>query len=214
MNPSSKSTDRWVRHARRQPWPGAAVALALAATTVGGCLFQPRDAEPPGEKPPVPFVQPTAPEIALANMKKSLEAKYVLNYKNSFGEGELLMEMDPGEYVIAGGENPFSSWTREQEAERMQAVISSMGETTELVITWDPDYLSKWRSGDNFYEDLEYQLVFTDGQVVRSYAGRVNLYFEQVGANYYVVRWNDEIASGSTRTWCALRYAGQWNPAR
>ncbi len=207
-------SQRAARSGRRErPGVAAALALAAAAAVAGGCLFTPREAEEPGKPPPVEFEQPIAPEIALSNIEKTLEAKYIPHYENSFYEEEVLMEMDPGEFNVAGvTTNPFPDWTRGDEADRMRQVISSMDENTELDVIWDDDPASKWRSGEDFYEDLEYRLVFSKGGMqMRVYEGRVNLYFKQEGTNYYIWRWNDEQASEEHRTWCYLRHVQKWD---
>lgn len=191
--------------------PSAALALAaaVAAVAAGGCLFDPREAEQPEAPPPVPWVQPTAPEIALTNIENGMENKYLPHYENSFYELELAMEMDPAEYSSAGvNDNPFVDWSRTQEGDRMGQVFFSMGEETELDVIWG-DTEGKWR--DEYYEDLDYTLVFTEDAKEIVYSGRVNLYFVQEGGLYHIWKWIDEQDTQDTHTWCYLRHVQKWD---
>jgi hypothetical protein len=197
-----------------QSWPRLAAAMGIVwvAAAAGGCLFQPREAGPPGEKPPVRRIQFTDPESVLTQVEITLEAKYVPFYQDCFFEQEVLMEMDPGE---AGGLSislpAFPDWTRQAEAGRMRDVLSSMGTDRQLDVIWG-DTEGKWRTGD-YYEGLEYTLVFTQGVEAVTYEGRVDLYYKQVGGLYYIWRWVDTQQTQDFHTWCYLRYYGEWNHA-
>jgi len=196
----------------------AAAALAIATALAGGCLFQPRDAGDPGEAPPIDFVQPTSPEIVLTNVKNALEARYIPFYQQSYSKGQIEMEMDPGEAGALGiGENPFPTWTPESEARRMRSVLNSMSAETELEVIWVDfeNVADKWRTvGDEeYYEGLEYRLVFVEGVKRVVYEGRVDLYLKQEGSQYSIWKWIDTQQSQEYHTWCYLRLYQEWDHA-
>ncbi len=196
----------------------ALVGLAVAAALAGGCLFQPREAGDPGEAPPIDFIPPTSPEIVLTNIKSSLEARYVPFYQKSFLQGAIEMLMDPGEAGALGlGENPFPNWTPESEARRMRSVLNSMSAETTLEVIWVDfeNVMDKWRStgDDEYFEDLEYRLLFAEGTKRVTYEGRVDLHLRQDGGQYFVWKWVDTQQTQEYHTWCYLRQYQQWDHA-
>jgi hypothetical protein len=183
-------------------------------TLASGCLFTPRESEPPEQGELVPWDPPTAPEKVLGNIKTTLEATYAENYKRSFATGPIIMEMDPGEYADAGvTSNPFEDWTRDLETQRMTSVFTSMDDQTSLAVEWDPDALDKWRESEGFFDDISYRLTFERGVTTVVYEGRVDLYLEIDNSLYAIRQWRDKLpALGDNQTWCFLRHVREWNP--
>ncbi len=187
------------------------LALLAAGTALlgAGCLFEPRDSEPPEEPPPFSWTTPNAPEVVFENVERTLEAKYLRYYTDSFVDGSIEMVMDPGE-VTEAGEDPFQNWTLGAETDRMRDVVNSMEENTDLDLEW----VSRGEWNGEYVPDVVYKLTFQRGQETPVvYEGRADIYLDDSTGNYYIEGWIDNRISDN-HTWCWLRYQRDWDPNR
>lgn len=178
-------------------------ALALAVVLLGaGCLFQPREPEPPTPTNEVVWVQPAALGNALGNMKRALDNKQLINYGRSFSPVSFEMVLDPADEAELG-QNEFATWSASQEEQRMSGILSSTPAT--LTVYWVPrDSLDLQQT--RYYEDLNYRLEFRGPSGMAEYSGRVDLYFQDDGTGqWFITRWVDKRDGSSNRTWGWLR---------
>ncbi len=185
----------------------------LAAGTLAGCIFSTREPESTGGESSVPWVPPEYLYAALVNMKAALEAKVVDNYERSFSPDHFELILDDADLGALGGENPFETWSASQEAQRMEQILG--GTKASLSVEWiftaetDSIYNS---DTEQYYKDLGYELVFTEGTKEAVYAGKVNLYFEDDGTGqWFITKWvdkRDPTQPEGVETWGMLRARG------
>ncbi len=157
-----------------------------------GCLFDPRQPEPPSTGSEVPWRIPVEPWYVLTNLKATTEARVVTNFDRSL-TSDYKFRFDFGDAQTD------TVWTKDRDIAAITALFQGKGPTT---LTWTPAD-SGGGSADRFYRNLRYRLVMrrsaTDTSRV-TIAGKCNLYMRQESGSWILYRWED-LQEGTLPTW-------------
>ena len=102
----------------------AAVVVALGMAVLSGCLFSPREPEPPGTGAQIDYLPKSAPANVWANLGKSLEATHAPGWEDNISQNEFKYipdddsrdQFDP---------NTFLGWDRSREVNFINSFYSS-----------------------------------------------------------------------------------------
>lgn len=175
----------------------------LLAILAAGCgLFDPREAETPGNENQIPWNPPLTMSVALKNIERTLEAKSVANYERSLAT-IFTVAGDPTDLAEIG-EDPFLQWDRNQEVSVMSQILSTSATVT-----------LNWTVGDSavvgenqYYKDIVYTLKFRWPNDDTIYSGKADLYFIEDNGQWYLSHWEDKRDGSGNPTWGMLRNDG------
>lgn len=166
------------------------ILVLLAIMMFSGCLFEPRDAEPPTGVP-IPYLPRTSPEKVWENLQLSL------NYSDSFGWMDNLHEeftYIPDSEADAQFPGVFLDWDRERESSFINNFYSSGA--SNLSKMRNDDFIAPDPVGDEVrWEGVIYYIKVTnasDGSESRYRASAI-ITFRFEGNFWYVYRWEDQI---------------------
>lgn len=189
--------------AHRRPRGSAGLLLVLFLSGCG--IFDTRTPETPeGEE--VPFENPDEQSIVLTNIEVTLEAKRTINYGRSLVEEGFSYEPAPGDVQDFNARYP--TYGRQEEMQAIGAVLTVEGE---LDLVWgDP---GQPRQGENenetFFDDLTYEIVFTQADRSITYSGICDMYFrEDLNGLFSIFRVEDNEDGSGRPTWTRLRIRG------
>jgi len=177
----------------------AALCLAAGVLGLGGCLFEPREAQPPGGGSN--WVSPDTPDKVLSNMKTGLEGLSGGNYEKSISE-EFNFEALAGDLAnFPGGE--LENWTRAVEIDAMKKLLGQASkiklEFSEVTPISSSGDISTYRAG--------YALTVTyssDPSKPEVYQAKAYFDFQRGSKGYVLIRWEEiEVVEGAT--WGYLR---------
>lgn len=189
-------------------WAALLCLLAASAAGVGGCgIFDTRNPEP-SQGPGIDYIPPTAPKIALTNVKVTLEAGSTINYESALAEDFDFVPASVDESCGA-----LLDWSKSEEIRVHDGILAT---PADLVLTWTPkngdfdNLITAPELGPNgetqeYYEDLAYELVFTGSQGTAIYSGRCDLYFREVDGLWLIYDWIDKEDGSGHCTWGRLR---------
>lgn len=182
----------------------------MLLVTLGCGIFDTRDPEPPSDTEEIPFQNPIEPRIVLENTKATLERFSSGNYINALLE-DFAFSPDPVDAADWDGR----AWGKQQEQTATDAILRAArggNGTGTLVLTWDvPEQTRDAGTGplgepQEYYENLGYQIVFTQGTATVTYAGKANLYFRQGSTGLWAIyNWEDLQEDDTHPTWGRLR---------
>jgi hypothetical protein len=201
--------------------PKALVSYLLAIGTIfaTGCLFTPRDAEPPNDDQ-VEWISPTKPGNVLANMKAALESETTTNYENSLSEEFIFIPWSqteaeaPSGYFSAGGE--AWNWDFDRELDSLDNLYSSV---SSIRLDWNFDESTDLTEGQNEAEisldDYELTVIYNNSTEETVYQGEVRLYFRYESGKWLLDKWDESVLSNPdfTLPWGELRTNLQVPPA-
>lgn len=175
--------------------PTAPIALALTSGCVtllmllGGCLFQPREAEPPTTST-VQYLPQTSPANVWRNAQSSLEAKDPSGWDENFSENfRYLPDTDT---VDAYPGVDWLNWNKEKEMSFINRWYSS--DVTIIADLRDTDINTADPSGT----EAEWQLIYYIREIQNSngsetrYRARATINFQLEANFWYITRWEDE----------------------
>jgi len=164
----------------------AAAVLALAA---GGCLFEPRDAEPPATGQQIDYLPRTAPANVWENCRLSLVNRDVTGWDNAIYETfQYIPDSDTRSAF------PAVDWDNWGRAQEIAFITSLYNNVTAIAADLRDEEISTPEGSGNFAEwDIIYLVEVTDqtGSVTK-YRGRATLQFELQGSYWYLTYWRDE----------------------
>ncbi|MFO7655338.1 MAG: hypothetical protein R6X25_16175 [Candidatus Krumholzibacteriia bacterium] len=188
----------------------AAAALLLLAGMLGGCLFEPRSAEPPVSGDVIQYSPQTSARSVWANMELALENTDPGGWDQNVS-ADFRYLPDPDTEVA----HPTVNWENWGKADEMDFIVGWFGSNVEIeadlvddpIQTADPGGLTgEW--------ELIYLIRVTDefGRETR-YRGRAFIGFESPGNFWYVSHWRDvqgeedPVSGASLQTLGAIRGA-------
>ena len=194
------------RRSEKMSFRFATVSLAILFGTIlaSGCLFQPRDPEPPSEDN-VPWLNPVLPENVLANMKSALETLTSTNYNNSIWETFVFL---PSGQDVSQAENQGSPGYYEEfgKIRELDALGKLYTQVDTLRVEWN-DSQGDWSiAGDIASVELhnyEFHAVYVTGET-RVYEGSAVLSFQEEGGQWYLAIWDEE-DNATEQSWGRLR---------
>jgi hypothetical protein len=163
-----------------------------------GCIFDTRDPDPPSDGQEIPYENPTEPRIVLSNTKATLELFSSGNYINA-----LLPDFTVTPAPIDEADWQGRTWTVQQEQSATDAILAAARGTI-------PDQTRDAGTGpggerQEYYENLGYEIVFTQGAATVTYSGKANLYFREDAGIWRIYDWIDLEDGSGHPTWGRLR---------
>ena len=180
-------------------------ALTLIAAA-GGCVFEPRDAEPPDTGDEATWITPNQPKDVFLNIMSGLEADANSNYERSLDETFTFIPLP--EVVAALGSEVFEGWNKEVEMEMLTRLKSIfLGERA--IEFGDEDMVFEREDVEVGYAEFEGEYVMTldpgDGSEAEVYAGKAIFYLTKGTQGWILTKWEDIDVSGSFPTSGFLR---------
>ena len=170
---------------------GAAVWLAAFAAMMSGCLFSPRDPEPPGTGIQIDYLPRSSPANVWANLGKSLEADHSPGWEDNISQIEFRYIPDD-EARDQFPPNTFLNWDRDREITFINRFynsgVSILAQMSEVGFTFPPP-----SGGEMTVEDIVYDLLVIndqDGSQVR-YRGKCDVIFRLEANFWYIYEWRD-----------------------
>ena len=175
------------RHGRL---PAAALVLILL-TAAPGCIFSPRDPEPPSTGAPVTYLPQTSSANVWANLEISLEAGHSPGWENNISQTAFIYLPDSEAQNLFPG--AFVGWDRTREVDFINNFYNS-GVTIEAQMK-DDGFIPPPDSGvQTTWEGVIYDLIITsntDASVTRYRASAI-ITFTQEGPFWYITSWRDQ----------------------
>jgi hypothetical protein len=174
------------------PRPAArAVTTVLGCLLFGGCLFAPREAEPPQTGEIVRYLEQISPDAAWDNLETSAEATHAPGWEAAISPTSFLYIPDSdAESQFPGA---FVGWDRDREIAFINAFYNA--EVTIVALMRNPDFKVPPSSGSvSIWENVIYDMTVTstvDGSSVR-YRGSAIITFSLVGNFWYISEWRDQ----------------------
>jgi len=173
-------------------WLGRAAGLAVAVVLLSGCLFSPRDPEPPSTGTQINYLPKSSPANVWANLQKSLEASHAPGWEDNISQMDFRYIPDD-EATNKFPPTMFPGWDRAKEVSFINNFYNSgvtiVAKMSESGFTFPPP------SGgvEMTIENIIYDLLVTndaDGSVVR-YRGKCDVIFRLEANFWYIYEWRD-----------------------
>ena len=186
-----------------------ALIILLPALLAAGCIFEPREAEPPGTGDEATWITPNLPKDVFVNLTTGLAADANSNYERSLGQNFTFVPTP--EVVSQLGSEVFDGWDKEVEMEfltRLKGIF--LGERAiqfgDENMVFDREDIDVPAPGFAEFEG-EYLMTLDpgDGSPVEYYGGRAVFYLEKQTQGWMLIKWEDIDVSGSYPTSGHLR---------
>ena len=170
----------------------ALAALCLAGCLAsGGCLFVPRDAEPPETGNIVRYQEQISPAAAWDNLETSAEATHAPGWENAIHPTTFTYIPDSAAESQFPG--VFAGWSREQELAFINRFYNS-GVTISVRMRNLEFVVPPTSGGESVWENVIYDMTVTStggGAPVR-YRGSAIITFALEGNFWYITEWRDQ----------------------
>ncbi len=180
----------------------AAVWIAVLVTTSvlsTGCIFEPREPEPPTTGEAIPYLEKSSTANAWANLEKSLEASHAPGWEDNISLDIFIYVPD----TDAASQFPgvFDGWGREKEVAFINNFYNSdVTITAQLLQT---GYVVPPDAGTQVaWEDVIYDVTVTEnanGSSTR-YRGKAIITFRLEGNFWYIYQWRDQQGESDPET--------------
>ena len=185
------------------------LAVLLSGPLAGCDLFGPRDPEPPIDEGSG-FEVPTAPNILLDNLRRSITEANAIDYRRNFSDGTAGLpsfRFTPASDGASIDPGLFANWTVAEEEEYIRDLFSELveGGIASLVLT--PPDVSEAALGDSLLYAADYALnvPHTRSGVEREAFGRFVVTMKLSERNeWYITAWQD-IALDDRSTWSVIK---------
>jgi hypothetical protein len=175
----------------RRPSRRLAAAALVALLATPGCLFDPREPEPPSTGAPVSYLPQISTANVWANLERSLNAGHAPGWEDNISQDVFVYEPDSDAQNQFPG--VFDGWFRPQEVSFINNFYNS-GVTIEAKMR-DDDFVLPGDSGTQVtWEGVIYDLIVTnanDGSTTRYRASAI-ITFSLEGNFWYITRWRDQ----------------------
>lgn len=175
-------------------------AVPLLALALGGCLFAPREAEPPQTGEIVRYLEQIAPADTWDNLETSAEASHAPGWEGAISSTSFRYIPDSAaESQFAPG--TFTDWGRDQELAFINALYNS--DVNIAARMRNLDFVVPPSSGsESVWENVIYDLKVTsnvDNSSVR-YRGSAIITFSLEGNFWYITEWRDQQGESDPET--------------
>ncbi len=172
----------------------------VAVLFTPGCLFEPREAEPPGQGSS--WVVPDLPTKVFTNLESGLEELTGANYERSLGDQFTFIALSGDRTEL--GQEVYEGWTREVEVAVVQKLV---GQASKIEVEF-PVVTEVTGQGDFSQFDATYvlEVIFISvPPATITYRGKSRFDFRRGGRGWELIRWEDIEASPPDPTWGRLR---------
>ncbi len=166
------------------------LVVLLLPVLACGCLFEPRDAEPPSTQDPIEYLPRTSPRNVWENCRLALENVDVTGWDNAVHETFLY---EPDSQTLSQYPGAFATpWGKPREMTFVNAWFSNRPIIQANLL--DEEISTPDGSGGRAEWDIIYFLNVTDRQnnSVTRYRARATLVFELKGNYWFLTYWRDE----------------------
>ena len=165
--------------------------LVIATIMLSGCLFEPREPEPPGTGVTIEYLPRSSPVNVWTNLEKSLFATHAPGWEDNISQDEFRYIPDD-EARDQFPPNTFVGWDRPREVIFINNFYNS---DVKIIAKMSEDgYIFPPAAGNEMtIEDIVYDLTVTnniDGSSVR-YRGKCDVIFRLEGNFWYIYEWRD-----------------------
>lgn len=185
----------------------AVIAIILAALLAGGgCLFEPREAEPPLDEGEGDWIVPKTPKDVFLNLASGLASAGNSNYERSLADEFTFIPRDQDRLQFPDG--TFDDWIKDVELDVLSRIKGDfMGERAAQFGDENGQFAREevqvgWAEYEGQYR---WTLDPGDGSEPEIYAGTAVFYIEERTSGWVLVRWEDIDVIGSYPTSGNLR---------
>jgi hypothetical protein len=168
-----------------------AAFLALGTVSLAGCLFSPREPEPPGTGVQIDYLPRSSPANVWANLGKSLEATHAPGWEDNISQLEFVYFPDDDARDMFPPDT-FIGWDRPREVNFINNFYNS-GVSIVAKMSEDGFIFPSPSGSEMTVEDIIYDVEVTndqDGSVVR-YRGKCDVIFRLEANFWYIYEWRD-----------------------
>lgn len=170
---------------------GRAVAAVLSCLLAGGCLFAPREAEPPQTGDIVRYLEQISPDAAWDNLETSAEATHAPGWEGAISQTSFRYIPDSdAESQFPGA---FIDWNRDSEIAFINSFYNA--DVTIVALMRNREFEVPPSSGSiSIWENVIYDMEVTstvDASKVR-YRGSAIITFSLEGNFWYISEWRDQ----------------------
>lgn len=162
----------------------------LACLACAGCLFAPREAEPPQTGTIVRYLEQIAPVNTWDNLETSAEATHAPGWEAAISSLSFMYEPDTATASQFPG--VFTGWNRDKELAFINALYNA--KVTIVAQMRNPEFVVPPSSGsESLWENVIYDMTVTstvDASKVR-YRGLADIKFTLEGNFWYISEWHD-----------------------
>jgi hypothetical protein len=167
------------------------LAAVLALVGAGGCLFAPREAEPPETGTIVRYLEQIIPANSWDNLETSAEASHAPGWEDAISPS--LFRYIPDSTTENQYPGVFVDWGREREIAFINALYNS--DVTIVARMRNIEFVVPPSSGSiSVWENVIYDMAVTSGvppSTVR-YRGSAIITFSLEGNFWYISEWRDQ----------------------
>jgi len=177
------------------------LSIGLAATLASGCIFDPRDAEPPGTGPGSTWVVPNLPSNVFTNMRNGLEDLSGVNYKRSIQDVYMFIPLpeDASNPTLAGA---FDNWTADVEKDVLDRLLA---DATDIEVSFTNIQQTFDRTPFAYF-NLDYELRVIDTVTDTTfYKGKAEFRMQDGSKGWQLIRWQDIERVAGFASWGFLR---------
>lgn len=164
--------------------------IPLLALLLGGCLFEPREAETPSTQDPIRYLPRTSARNVWENCRLALENADVTGWDNAVHES---FRYEPDSQTLSQYPAEFATpWDKPREVNFVSEWFSNRPIIVANLL--DEEISTPDATGGRAEWDIIYYLNVTDRQTGSEsrYRARATLVFELVGNYYFLTFWRDD----------------------
>lgn len=165
------------------------LSFCALSVLLAGCLFDPREAEPPSTENPIEYLPRTSPRNVWTNCRLALQNNDITGWDNAIYETFLY---EPDSQALAQYPEAFATpWDKAKEMAFINAWFANSPRIQPNL--FDVEIATPDPSGNVALWDIIYYLIVTDSNGSQTrYRASARLVFELKGSYYYLTRWTDE----------------------
>jgi hypothetical protein len=178
----------------------AAIVVALTLATLSGCIFDTRDAEPPGG-PASTWVVPNLPSQVFTNMRNGLEDLTGVNYKRSIQDVFTFVPLpeDASNPTLIGA---FDNWTADIEKEVIDKLLADASDV-EVTFT-NIEQIFDQTPFAYFNVDYSLRVIDNSGET-RFYKAKAEFRMQDGSKGWQLIQWQDIERVSGFASWGFLR---------
>lgn len=179
----------------RRPGPTAprrllpVLATLVLVLTGPGCLFSPRDPEPPASGSAVDYLDQVNPSNVWDNLGKSLQNNDSSGWERNIGEVDFVYVPDSD--AAAQFPGVFDTWGREEETDFIRKFYGFGTINTDVVMRNQDFNVPAPSPPEVQWEGVIYDFTVDTGGSLARYRGSADITFSYVGTEWFVTRWVD-----------------------
>jgi len=183
---------------------GVILALAVLLLAVSGCIFEPREPNPPSSGEETTWVVPYTPGDVFLNLASGFAGSSNSNYERSLHDDFTFKPLPADEAQL--GSDVFADWTKQVELQVLTRLKGEYSSKRSIRFGDENGQLEKVKEevGLVIYEG-EYRIELDQGGATEVYSGIARLTVEQTSLGWMLKEWEDLDVNGNYPTSGNLR---------